>query len=226
MAAGYDDPRVTLHIGDGFKWLADKKGQYDVIITDSSDPVGPANSLFEKPYFVLLEEALRPGGHISTQGECIWLHLPLITKVLSTMKSLFPLVNYAYTSIPSYPSGTIGFVLCSKDGSHNLTKPLRNVANCRYYNAKVHEASFVMPTFARNAVEAAKAETDPATSSGANGAKNILLLGSGFVAQPCAEYILRRPENKLTIGSSLPLCVCTQSTVRAANFFENSFITY
>ena len=40
MAKGFDDPRVTLHIGDGFKWLQENKGSYDVIITDSSDPVG------------------------------------------------------------------------------------------------------------------------------------------------------------------------------------------
>ena len=198
MAAGFDDPRVTVHIGDGFKWLADKKGQYDVIITDSSDPVGPANSLFEKPYFVLLEEALRPGGHISTQGECIWLHLPLISKVLSTMKSLFPTVNYAYTSIPTYPSGTIGFVICSKDGTHNLKKALRKVENCRYYNAEVHQASFVMPSFARDVVEAAKPEHGSTSST--LRPKKVLLLGSGFVALPCAEYVLRRSENSLTVG--------------------------
>ena len=47
MAAGFDDPRVTVHIGDGFKFLDDKKCEFDVIITDSSDPVGPANSLFQ-----------------------------------------------------------------------------------------------------------------------------------------------------------------------------------
>jgi len=200
MYKGFEDPRVTLHIGDGFKWLADKKGQYDVIITDSSDPVGPANSLFEKPYFVLLQEALKPGGHISTQGECMWLHLPLITNVLSTMKTLFPVVEYAYCSIPTYPSGNMGYVLCSKDASHNLKKPLRTVENCRYYNNKVHEAAFVLPSFARTAVESAKPPSDD-TNAAAGQAKKVLLLGSGFVAQPCAEYVLRRSENSLTIGT-------------------------
>lgn len=205
MAAGFNDPRVTVHIGDGFKFLEDRKNQFDVIITDSSDPVGPANALFEKPYFVLLQEALKDGGHISTQGECIWLHLPLIKNLLSVTRGLFAKAEYAYTSIPTYPSGTIGFIVCSKDAGHNLKKPLRKVEGCRYYNEQVHEASFVLPTFAANGIVGASAVGLP---NGKATPKKVLLLGSGFVAQPCAEYVLRRPENSLTIGESFvrPWC--------------------
>ena len=65
MSSLLADPRVTVFIGDGFKFLADSTSTYDVIITDSSDPVGPAASLFQKPYFELLRDALIPGGHIS-----------------------------------------------------------------------------------------------------------------------------------------------------------------
>lgn len=58
MAKSYDDPRTRVHIGDGFKFLEEYKNQFDVIITDSSDPEGPAESLFQKPYFQLLKDAL------------------------------------------------------------------------------------------------------------------------------------------------------------------------
>ncbi|KAI9813458.1 MAG: putrescine aminopropyltransferase [Pycnora praestabilis] len=68
MAVGFQHPAVKTHIGDGFKFLADKKNEFDVIITDSSDPEGPAESLFQKPYFELLYGALREGGVITTQG--------------------------------------------------------------------------------------------------------------------------------------------------------------
>ncbi|KAK6332882.1 putrescine aminopropyltransferase, variant 2 [Orbilia brochopaga] len=68
MSKSYNDPKVRVHIGDGFKFLADYKNEFDVIITDSSDPDGPAESLFELPYFELLKGALREGGVISTQG--------------------------------------------------------------------------------------------------------------------------------------------------------------
>lgn len=202
MAAGYDDPRVTLHIGDGFKFLADRKNEFDVIITDSSDPVGPANALFEKPYFILLRDALREGGHISTQGESMWLHLPLIQNVLSTLRGLFPVAEYAYTLIPTYPSGSIGHMICSKDPNRDVKKPLRTITPCKYYNNESHKASFVLPSFAKKVVESAKAQDiQVAINQKSASPKKVLLLGSGFVAQPAAEYVLRRAENQLTIAS-------------------------
>ena len=68
MAVGLSHPKSTVHIGDGFKFLNDYKNAFDVIITDSSDPDGPAESLFQKSYFQLLHDALRDGGVITTQG--------------------------------------------------------------------------------------------------------------------------------------------------------------
>jgi hypothetical protein len=68
MSAGFEHPKVKVHIGDGFKFLDDYKNTFDVIITDSSDPEGPAESLFQKPYFQLMHDALREGGVITTQG--------------------------------------------------------------------------------------------------------------------------------------------------------------
>lgn len=68
MSVGFKHPKVSVHVGDGFKFLADRKEEFDVIITDSSDPEGPAETLFQKPYFELLFGALREGGVITTQG--------------------------------------------------------------------------------------------------------------------------------------------------------------
>jgi len=59
MSASYKHPKVKVHVGDGFKFLDDYKNEFDVIITDSSDPEGPAESLFQKPYFELLFGALK-----------------------------------------------------------------------------------------------------------------------------------------------------------------------
>src|SRR5436305_4834847 len=68
MAISYQHPKVKVHIGDGFKFLDDYKNEFDVIITDSSDPEGPAETLFQKPYFELLYGALKDGGVITPQG--------------------------------------------------------------------------------------------------------------------------------------------------------------
>jgi spermidine synthase len=88
-----------------------------------------------------------------------WLHLPLITKLKADCKQVFPTVEYAYTTIPTYPSGQIGFMVCCKDKDRNLKEPVRSFTAeeeerlCRYYNAVIHRASFVLPTFARAALK-------------------------------------------------------------------------
>jgi len=82
MSIGYQHPNVGVHIGDGFKFLADYKNEFDVIVTDSSDPEGPAESLFQKPYFELLFGALKEGGVITTQG-CTTHALPILEPSLA-----------------------------------------------------------------------------------------------------------------------------------------------
>ncbi|KAF8468879.1 Spermidine/spermine synthase [Kalaharituber pfeilii] len=159
MAAGFNHPNVRVHIGDGFKFLADYKNEFDVIITDSSDPEGPAESLFQKPYFELLHGALRDGGVITTQAENQWLHLQLIVGLKKSCKEVFPVAEYAYTTIPTYPSGQIGFMVCCKEPGRDVSKPLRTwsdgeeEAKLKYYNKRIHEAAFVLPTFATKALK-------------------------------------------------------------------------
>ena len=104
MSSLLASPKVTVFIGDGFKFLADNASTYDVIITDSSDPVGPAEALFQAPYFTLLKESLKEGGNMSTQAECIWLHLPLIKELKETCKKTFAVAEYAFTTIPTCES--------------------------------------------------------------------------------------------------------------------------
>ncbi|KAI5807771.1 Spermidine/spermine synthase [Pyronema omphalodes] len=158
MAAGFEHPKTTVHVGDGFKFLEDYKNTFDVIITDSSDPDGPAEALFQKSYFELLSAALKEGGVITTQAENQWLHLKLITELKKSCREVFPTVEYAYTTIPTYPSGQIGFMVCSKDANRDVSKPLRSLPEeeenkrYRYYNSKIHEASFVLPNFAKLAL--------------------------------------------------------------------------
>ena len=156
MAKAYKDPRTKVYIGDGFKFLEEYKNQFDAIITDSSDPEGPAESLFQKLYFELLKNALTSEGVITTQAENIWLHLEIIAKLRSDCKEIFPVAEYAYTMIPTYPSGSIGFMVCSKKPKVNVKKPLRYEwdvnfvkQNLKYYNLEIHEASFVLPTWAK-----------------------------------------------------------------------------
>ncbi|WFD32206.1 saccharopine dehydrogenase (NADP+, L-glutamate-forming) [Malassezia sp. CBS 17886] len=211
MAAGLTSPKAKVIIGDGFAFLKDpaNKGAFDVIITDSSDPEGPAEMLFQQPYFALLRDALKPGGHISTQAESMWIHLGLIHSLTQSTKALFPVANYAYTTIPTYPCGQIGFVVCGLDAHRDVRVPLRTVPDCRYYTNDVHRASFVLPEFARSVIEGGTPVPGPTVATGdrasdgahARAPKKVLVLGSGYVAGPTVEYLLRVPEYEVTIGS-------------------------
>jgi len=116
LSVSYSDPRVTVVCQDAAKYMEQKEvlGTFDVIIADTSDPVGPAAALFEAPFYRCMYNALRAGGKVCTQAECVWLNLDLIQKLISENLDLFANVEYATTQIPTYPCGQIGFLLCSK----------------------------------------------------------------------------------------------------------------
>jgi len=202
MSAALSSPRVTTYIGDGLAFLASAPSShtYDAILTDSSDPVGPARALFEEPFFRLLSDALAPGGVIATQAECLWLHLPLIKQLRDTAREIFASAEYAYTTIPTYPAGQIGYIVASNT-QRDLSTPTRVVQGTKYYNSGVHQAAFTLPEFGRAMLEEGKSllpvlgkEVDPGQR------RRVLMLGSGYVALPAAEYILRDPRNELTIA--------------------------
>lgn len=151
----FDDPRLKLIIDDAAKYLRDEgpKEQFDVIICDSSDPVGPAEVLFKPEFFESMKNALGPQGVLSTQGECLWLHLDLISKVINETRDIFSPsgVKYGFTTIPTYPSGQIGFMIATKDGSNDVSLPKRapdatHLNKLKYYSEAVHKASFVLPS--------------------------------------------------------------------------------
>jgi len=156
LAIGYDDPRVTVKIMDGAKFMEENQDNFDVIITDSSDPIGPASVLFETPFYNAMYSSLRDGGIVCTQGENVWLHLDIIKPLMDSIKQNYSSVEYAYTTIPTYPSGQIGFIIAGKNRG-SCVKPVREPTaeqtdTLRYYSTEIHQAAFVLPAFAKKAI--------------------------------------------------------------------------
>ncbi|XP_058982857.1 spermidine synthase isoform X2 [Musca domestica] len=152
MARGFDSPKLKLVIGDGFKYMKDHKDEFDVIITDSSDPIGPAESLFKESYYGLMKTALRVGGIVCSQGGSFWLDPSHVKEVMTGCRVHFPNVSYAVTSIPSYPCGHIGFVVGCLDQKLNLNTPKQlfsskeiDEMDLKYYSSSIHTASFNLP---------------------------------------------------------------------------------
>lgn len=84
--------------------------------------------------------------------------MKMLVDLKKSVKEVFPVAEYGWTTIPTYPSGQIGFLVCSKDANATVMKPVRTLSDAeedklfRYYSAKVHEAAFVLPKFAEKAL--------------------------------------------------------------------------
>lgn len=95
MSSGFESPKINLAIGDGFEFMKNHKEEFDVIITDSSDPVGPAVSLFQESYFELMKKALKPGGIICSQGSNFWIDVKHVKDTIDACKLSFKNTSYA-----------------------------------------------------------------------------------------------------------------------------------
>ncbi|KAL8562075.1 hypothetical protein ACOMHN_031846 [Nucella lapillus] len=160
MAGCLDDSRVTLHVGDGIKYVEEHPGEFDVIITDAPDPCGVAEGLYAKDFYNSIKKALKPTGIMCCQGETSWFDMDLIKRILKDCQSLFPCVAYAVGNTPTYVGGQIGYMLCSCDSTAQLKRPVRQYAeeelekmNIRYYSPEIHTASFVLPFHMRKTLK-------------------------------------------------------------------------
>ncbi|VDM49817.1 unnamed protein product [Toxocara canis] len=162
MSVAFNNPKLNLTIGDGFEFLKKHKNEFDVVITDSSDPIGPAESLFGKTYYELIKDSLRQGGVLASQGECPWLDTNLLRKLSRICGQLFASWAYAIGSVPTYTTGLMGYFVCSKEEKRDLSVPAREISvvevkkmGLRYYNSAVHRAAFVLPQFVKEAFDSA-----------------------------------------------------------------------
>jgi spermidine synthase len=147
----FDDPRLTIVHQDAAEFLADGvEGTYDIIIADTSDPMGPAESLFQPDFYESMHSSLKEGGIVCAQCECMWIHLNMISDVFACCSDIFDTLSYASTMVPSYPCGQIGFLLAGKGQDIILRSPCRTPSfqsQLKWYNPSVHRASFVLPQF-------------------------------------------------------------------------------
>ena len=150
LASSFDDHRVKIFYEDGAKYVSKHNQAYDVIIVDSTDPVGPGQILFQRPFYENMKKALAPQGIAITQCESIYLHGQVIKGVHSFAKDIYPKLGYYLTMVPTYPSGVIGFYFCSierdpiKDIDESRAMKLEGL---RYYTPGVHRAAFSLPRF-------------------------------------------------------------------------------
>ncbi|MGB2782342.1 MAG: polyamine aminopropyltransferase [Atribacterota bacterium] len=150
LANSFNDPKVKVYCEDGNKFIKNHKDEYDIIIVDSSDPVGPAEVLFRREFYEAMYQALKNNGIVVTQAESFFYHKKIIKSLFSFIKEIYPISEYYYTLVPTYPSGIIGFTFCSRKYhpiiDFNETEILK-LNGLKYYNKEIHKASFALPAF-------------------------------------------------------------------------------
>jgi spermidine synthase len=142
------NPRVKLMVGDGIKFIRDHQNRFDVIIVDSTEPIGPAEGLFAKSFYEELYGALKEDGIMVAQTESPWFNQDLIKRVFRDIKSLFAITRLYTVSIPTYPSGLWSFTIGSKKYDPlNVSEAEIAELSTKYYTKELHKAAFVLPKF-------------------------------------------------------------------------------
>ena len=146
------DPRAKLLVCDAFGYLDENPGQFDVIISDTTDPIGMAERLFSDEFYKLMVRALTPNGAAATQCEQPFFDTDLIKQIYKSAKGLVKHPAYYYANIPTYPGGGIGFMYVSNTPWENGLKTHHPPGTNNYLNPEIHKAAFALPDFFRKEV--------------------------------------------------------------------------
>ena len=162
ISSALEHPKLNLLIDDGIKFVKNaNESSYDLVIIDSSDPVGPSEGLFTLEFYQDVYRCLRPGGVITVQSESPIFHQKAFVDLNQCLKQIFgnDSVHCYLVFIPMYPTGMWSLTYCSKAGVHpveNLdcekAKQFAKEHKLRYYNAEIHKAAFALPEFIREMI--------------------------------------------------------------------------
>ncbi|MCB2099444.1 MAG: polyamine aminopropyltransferase [Rhodobacterales bacterium] len=153
-AGAFDDPRTELLIADGLKFVAETDQRYDVIIVDSTDPIGPGEVLFTEAFYADCKRCLTPGGILVTQNGVPMFQPQEATNSYRRLKPLFGDVSFFVTVVPTYVGGMMALGWATDDAALRR-QPESVIAerfaaaglDTRYYTPGVHVGCFSLPAY-------------------------------------------------------------------------------
>jgi spermidine synthase len=159
----FDDPRANIVIADGMDFVRDTEQTFDVIISDSTDPIGPGEILFTNDFYAQCKRILNPGGVVVTQNGVPFFQLDEVRTTSKRMSQHFSDATFYSAAVPTYYGGIMTFAWGSNEPA------LRNVAietlqqrykdaaiKTRYYTPEIHKASFALPKYIVDALTESK----------------------------------------------------------------------
>lgn len=158
-AGAYDDARLNLVIADGMDFVKNTDEKFDVIISDSTDPIGPGEVLFSDNFYAQAKRCLNEGGILVTQNGVPFFQEDEIQNTYQRMGQQFNDMHFYCAPIPTYYGGFMTFAWGTDNESLRQlgTKDIkprfeRLDLKTRYYNSDIHCASFALPQYILNAL--------------------------------------------------------------------------
>ena len=156
IAGMLDDERVNIQVRDGIEYISQQEDAFDIILIDSTDPMGPGEGLFTEEFYSNVNRALREGGIMSAQSESPFVNQRQMKMMYPLLKKAFPKVNTFLGPIPTYPGGYWSWAFCS-----NTVEPLSYIdeqrvqkiaKQAKLYNLDIHKSVFALPNFVKKLV--------------------------------------------------------------------------
>lgn len=157
--SGLDDERVTLYFEDGLKFVSEKRNEYDLIIVDSTDPIGPGEGLFTSVFYENCYKALTKEGILVNQHESPFYedYQKAMQRAHKRIHEFFPISKVYQVHIPTYASGhwLFGFASKSIDPVVDLNEDRWNALGLEtgYYNTEIHKAAFALPNYVKKLLD-------------------------------------------------------------------------
>ncbi len=153
-AGAFDDARFNLVITDGAAYVAETEDRFDVIIVDSTDPIGPGEVLFTAEFYANCKRCLSAGGIVVTQNGVPFVQGSEVTNSWQRLGQSFEDVWFFTAPVPTYQGGHMAFGWASDDAGKRATalgelesRFAAAAIETRYYTPAVHQASFALPRF-------------------------------------------------------------------------------
>src|SRR5665647_3377274 len=157
--SGLKDKRVTLHFEDGLKFVEGKTALYDLIIVDSTDPIGPGEGLFTREFYGNCNRALKKNGILVNQHESPFYpeYALQMQRAHRRINEFFPIAKVYQVHIPTYASGhwLFGFASKTFDPVADLNSDEWNALGLttKYYNTEIHKGAFAIPNYVKQLLE-------------------------------------------------------------------------
>lgn len=151
-----DNPKCEILVEDAIEYIKDKENMYDIVLIDSTDPMGPGEGLFTDEFYTNVKRSLKKGGIVAAQSESPFTNQNEIKKMYTQLRRVFPIVSTYTSNMPTYPGGYWAWAFCSES-----VKPLsywderrgeQITKTCKIYNKEYHQARFALPNYLKELV--------------------------------------------------------------------------